>query len=540
METAAIMRMKELVQKLDRAAKAYYQQDTEIISNREYDQMYDELQALEKETGTVLANSPTISVGYEAVDQLPKEEHESPMLSLDKTKDREVLREFIGEHKTLLSWKLDGLTIVLTYENGELAKAVTRGNGVTGEVVTNNARVFKNVPLKIPYQGRLVLRGEAIITYSDFERINESIEDVDAKYKNPRNLCSGSVRLMNFKDVEYKGFVKAESEIIELFYFKFQDFPLLSRMDTVADYFIDEVETLRDRDLADDEKELIREKFMKLYVTRDLYVIYSQFLKENGYKGLPRVSYEKRKLKYEDVYPVLYLKYRLQSQQGRSNIKHLVVDEMQDYSRLQYEILQRIFSCRMTILGDRAQTMDDKQQDVLKFLPKIFGRDIHKIIMNKSYRNTIEIASYANQLAGIEDMELFERHGAPVEEKIFANMSHAAEEIAETLKLGEEEYETAAVVLRTEKEAEHMWLLLKEILGEKGFDIKERLSYLDRNSTSFKKGLTVTTFYLAKGLEFDQVFAVFPQKDQSPLVRQARYIAATRALHELHMYEVEK
>ena len=197
METAAIMRMKELVQKLDRAAKAYYQQDTEIISNREYDQMYDELQALEKETGTVLANSPTVSVGYEAVDQLPKEEHESPMLSLDKTKDREVLREFIGEHKTLLSWKLDGLTIVLTYENGGLAKAVTRGNGVTGEVITNNARVFKNVPLKIPYQGRLVLRGEAIITYSDFERINESIEDVDAKYKNPRNLCSGSVRQLN-------------------------------------------------------------------------------------------------------------------------------------------------------------------------------------------------------------------------------------------------------------------------------------------------------------------------------------------------------
>jgi len=197
METAAIMRMKELVQKLDRAAKAYYQQDTEIISNREYDQMYDELQALEKETGTVLANSPTISVGYEAVDQLPKEEHESPMLSLDKTKDREVLREFIREHKTLLSWKLDGLTIVLTYENGKLAKAVTRGNGVTGEVVTNNARVFKNVPLRIPYQGRLVLRGEAIITYSDFERLNESIEDVDAKYKNPRNLCSGSVRQLN-------------------------------------------------------------------------------------------------------------------------------------------------------------------------------------------------------------------------------------------------------------------------------------------------------------------------------------------------------
>ena len=197
METAAMNRMKELVKKLDRAARAYYQEDIELISNREYDQMYDELQALEKETGTVLANSPTAKVGYEAVDQLPKEEHESPMLSLDKTKDSEVLREFIGDHETLLSWKLDGLTIVLTYENGELAKAVTRGNGVVGEVVTNNARVFRNIPLKIPYVGRLVLRGEAIITYSDFEQINESIEDVDARYKNPRNLCSGSVRQLN-------------------------------------------------------------------------------------------------------------------------------------------------------------------------------------------------------------------------------------------------------------------------------------------------------------------------------------------------------
>lgn len=346
--------------------------------------------------------------------------------------------------------------------------------------------------------------------------------------------------LMDFKDIRYKGYTKTEAEIIDLFYFKFMDIPLLARMDAVCDYFIDEVETLRDRDLPDEERELIREDFYSLYETRDLYVLYSRFLESSGYPALTRVPLEKRKLLYEDVYPVLYLKYRLWGQQENSTIKHLVVDEMQDYSRLQYEILQRIFSCRMTILGDRAQTMDDKQQDVLKFLPKIFGRDIHKIIMNKSYRNTIEIASYANQLAGIEDMELFERHGALVEEKIFADMSHAAEEIAETLKLGEEEYETAAVVLRTEKEAEHMWLLLKEILGEKGFDIKERLSYLDRNSTSFKKGLTVTTFYLAKGLEFDQVFAVFPQKDQTPLVRQARYIAATRALHELHMYEVEK
>lgn len=189
--------MKELAEKLDKAAREYYQNDREIMSNLEYDRMYDELQALEEETGTVLANSPTISVGYEAVDQLPKEEHESPMLSLDKTKDREALRSFMGEHKTLLSWKLDGLTIVLTYENGQLLKAVTRGNGVVGEVITNNARVFKNIPLRISFRGRLILRGEAVITYSDFEKINASIEDADAKYKNPRNLCSGSVRQLN-------------------------------------------------------------------------------------------------------------------------------------------------------------------------------------------------------------------------------------------------------------------------------------------------------------------------------------------------------
>lgn len=196
META-LQQMKKLVKILNKAAKAYYQEDREIMDNREYDSLYDQLEKLEKETGITLADSPTVNVGYEAVDFLPKETHESPMLSLDKTKDRETLREFIGNHKTLLSWKMDGLTIVLTYENGELQKAVTRGNGTVGEVITNNARVFRNIPLKISYQGRLVLRGEAVITYPDFERINSSIEDVDARYKNPRNLCSGSVRQLN-------------------------------------------------------------------------------------------------------------------------------------------------------------------------------------------------------------------------------------------------------------------------------------------------------------------------------------------------------
>lgn len=190
-------RMKELVELLNKAGKAYYQEDREIMSNFEYDKLYDELQALEQTLGTVMANSPTISVGYESVDELPKEPHASPMLSLDKTKDVETLREFIGQQRTLLSWKMDGLTIVLTYRDGRLFKAVTRGNGSVGEVITNNARTFVNLPLQIPYRGELVLRGEAIITYSDFARINEAIEDVDAKYKNPRNLCSGSVRQLN-------------------------------------------------------------------------------------------------------------------------------------------------------------------------------------------------------------------------------------------------------------------------------------------------------------------------------------------------------
>ena len=193
----SLTRMKELITVLNRAAEAYYAQDREIMSNFEYDKLYDELVELETKTGTTLAGSPTVRVGYEAVDELPKETHESPMLSLDKTKDREELAEWLKGKEGLLSWKLDGLTIVLTYDGGQLQKAVTRGNGEVGEVITNNARVFTNLPLTIPFQGKLVLRGEAVITYEDFQKINATIEDAEAKYKNPRNLCSGSVRQLN-------------------------------------------------------------------------------------------------------------------------------------------------------------------------------------------------------------------------------------------------------------------------------------------------------------------------------------------------------
>jgi len=192
-----IQRMKELVSILRQAGKAYYQESREIMSNFEYDKLYDELSSLEQETGIIMSGSPTQKVGYEVLSELPKETHDSPMLSLDKTKSVEDLQAWLGTQKGLLSWKMDGLTIVLTYEGGSLQKAVTRGNGEIGEVITANAKVFSNIPLSISYEGQLVLRGEAVITYSDFRRINEEIEDVDAKYKNPRNLCSGSVRQLN-------------------------------------------------------------------------------------------------------------------------------------------------------------------------------------------------------------------------------------------------------------------------------------------------------------------------------------------------------
>ena len=194
-----LKRIKELVEILNKAGRAYYSKGVEEMSNFEYDALYDELVQLEKKTGCVLSDSPTVNVGYEVLSELPKERHESPMLSLDKTKSVDDLISWLGEQKALLSWKLDGLTIVLTYDNGELQKAVTRGNGEVGEIITNNARVFKNIPVTIPFKEKLVLRGEALITYSDFEKINEKIPEADAKYKNPRNLCSGSVRQLNNK-----------------------------------------------------------------------------------------------------------------------------------------------------------------------------------------------------------------------------------------------------------------------------------------------------------------------------------------------------
>ena len=346
--------------------------------------------------------------------------------------------------------------------------------------------------------------------------------------------------LMNFKDIEYKGCTLSEKEIIDLFYFKFLDIPLLSRMEAVAEYFIDQVETLRDRDLADEEKEELTERFLRMYETRDCYVLYSRFLEEAGYDPLPRVPLEKRKLRYEDVYPVLYLKYSLFRCKNHHGIKHVVVDEMQDYSWIQYVLLRKLFPCRMTILGDKAQTMEEQQQDVLKFLPKIFGRDIRKIVMNRSYRNTMEIAEYANKLTGIQDMELFERHGEPVEERSFAKLEEALDQVIVDWEAKRADYETEALIFFTEREAEHAYLYIEEKLKNLDPDGEYQLSYMNRDSQNFKKGLTVTTFYLAKGLEFDQVFGVFAADAEDGLSKQANYISYTFYINYLLLYDYKK
>ena len=245
-------RMKELVSLLNSASKAYYAQDTEIMSNFEYDRLYDELVALEEKTGVILANSPTGNVGYEAVDELPKDRHEQPMLSLSKTKSREELRDWLNGKEALLSWKLDGLTVVLHYESGRLAKAVTRGNGEVGEVVTNNAKVFRNVPLTIPYQGELVVRGEAVISYSDFEKINSRIEDEEGKYKNPRNLCSGSVRQLNnevtaSRNVHFYAYSLVKSENVDFANSRQKQFSFLAKQGfDVVEYKLVSPDTIMD------------------------------------------------------------------------------------------------------------------------------------------------------------------------------------------------------------------------------------------------------------------------------------------------------
>ena len=336
--------------------------------------------------------------------------------------------------------------------------------------------------------------------------------------------------LMDFCDIDFRGMHLSEQEVIHLFYDKFYDTPILKRMDAVMEYFIDAYETLRGRDIEEEDRELLQKKFDRMYVEKDIYEIYNRLLEYCGQEPLSKIPYERRKIPYEDVFPMLYLKYRLTGESVHKNIKHLVIDEMQDYSYLQYVILSRLFHCRMTILGDRAQTLDKEQRDVLLFLPKILGKDIRMVVMNKSYRNTWEIATFAAGISGISDIELLERHGKAVEERRFPTEDEMLSAIRENLNVGADGYETAAVITMTEEEASDICRLLQN----RGVEA----SYMDRNSSAFRKGLTVTTFYLAKGLEFDQVVMIRGTRE-NPLADQAEYICATRALHELYVYGEE-
>ena len=414
---------------------------------------------------------------------------------------------------------------------------------VTWDLVQQNSRKVRDQEKARPEKAEDSRQGDCLESgylAGNGENMPDSWHEDDRRYrwKQSRAFISAlegflvelEDRLIDFKDVEYRGLSRTAEELTHLFYYKFPDTPLLSRLDEVMAYFVDEYETLRNCTLAEEELEKIREKFMKMYVTTDLYEIYNWFLEENDWPLLLKNAPEKRVLEYEDVYPMLYLKYRLCRGTDHRRVKHLVIDEMQDYSYLQYVILERLFSCNMTILGDRAQTMDEEVQDVLKFLPRIFGKRVRRIEMKKSYRNTLEIAQYASRITGVDDIEFLQRHGREVCEETYETAHSAMDELLSQVKLGDEEYETAAVLFMTEKEALNAYLYLKEK--------REEVYYIDRDSSSFRKGITVTTFYLAKGLEFDQVFVLGGRREH-PVFGQFRYICATRALHELYIYDLK-
>ena len=412
----------------------------------------------------------------------------------------------------------------------------------------------------LPELGEEPIREMSLDTFA-YKRLSDTVNDCEDRYDRLERLLAGGsdenyqrkqsrefmdslygyvmeleAELMDFDKVSLKGFGKSAQEIQTLFYEKFTEFPLLKRMDAVREYIVDEYETLTGKELSQEEDDRMRIVFDKMYETKDIYILYSRFLAANGYKALPHHRYEQRCLSYEDVYPMLYLKLLLTGSGKDTSIRHLVIDEMQDYSYLQYEILGMLFSCPMTILGDKAQTMDTKIQDVTKFLPAIFGKDIRRIEMNKSYRNTEPIAAYAASLTGETDAELFAREGDAVEMRKFFSREETLSFVADAFSKEADTTETASLLFLTEAEAKAAYRLLEKLFDEKGLS-KEQLSYIDRKSNYFHTGLTVTTFYLAKGLEFETVYAVTAKDRTDELTNQARYIMATRAMHRLYICE---
>ena len=415
----------------------------------------------------------------------------------------------------------------------------------------------------LPELGEEPIREMSLDTFA-YKRLSDTVNDCEDRYDRLERLLAGGsdenyqrkqsrefmdslygyvmeleAELMDFDKVSLKGFGKSVQEIQTLFYEKFTEFPLLKRMDAVREYIVDEYETLTGKELSQEEDDRMRIVFDKMYETKDIYILYSRFLAANGYKALPHHRYEQRCLSYEDVYPMLYLKLLLTGSGKDTSIRHLVIDEMQDYSYLQYEILGMLFSCPMTILGDKAQTMDTKIQDVTKFLPAIFGKDIRRIEMNKSYRNTEPIAAYAASLTGETDAELFARDGDAVEMRNFSSREETLSFVADAFSKEADTTETASLLFLTEAEAKAAYRRLEKLFDEKGLS-KEQLSYIDRNSNYFHTGLTVTTFYLAKGLEFETVYAVTAKDRTDALTNQARYIMATRAMHRLYICEEGK
>ncbi len=348
--------------------------------------------------------------------------------------------------------------------------------------------------------------------------------------------------LMNFRPVNYKKLHREEWEIQKLFYEKFPDIPLMERMRTVADYIIDEEETLTDKDYDDMERELIWAQFERMYETRNIFKLYNQFLRESG---RPEIRENARYIPYEDVYPMLYLKYLLYGARKQVGIKHLLVDEMQDYSYLQFLMLSKMFSCPMTILGDREQQIapngPHNKLDTQTLCKEIFGKEARLLTLTKSYRSTAEISGFANRIAGLTGEAVFERHGKEVEWIVSGNEKEMQERVferileqcgmagSEGMENGGSNYETTAILTTTNEQAERLYIALKEKLD---------ISLISAESSKMEKGIVITTFYLAKGLEFDSVHIAYAPKEENLTQhqRQILYIGATRALHELTIY----
>ena len=351
------------------------------------------------------------------------------------------------------------------------------------------------------------------------------------------NDCEGFIlnledNLVDFNDISFGKHKITARRMEELFYDRFADIPIFTRIDYICEHFIDEYETLYGQ-LADKDILEIKEIFESLVATRDIYVLYGRFLKEIGLKGLPDVKREMRYIDYEDVYPMLYMKYRLIKGNKKRQIRHLVIDEMQDYTYLQYAILNKLFDCPKTILGDYAQTLEEKNRDVLKFLPQLLGKGTKVIRLTKSYRNTTQIAEYADRIWHNDNITYFKRDGASVLE-VHINKSSKMDndislEVKDVIKrLANDDYETKAVITLTMEDAKKA----EGVLSDKNIPFY----LLNENSSTFKKGLTVTPFYLAKGLEFDRVF-VLSADEELGIYKKYLYIAATRALHELIVYK---